>query len=255
MKRILKLIIPSIILNKYHRYRKNKKIREYSGNEVLCPICNSNHKAFAFYNDRNNARCVNCESLERHRLLWLFLNDRRGNFLNRIKLLHFAPEKSFYEFFSKQKNVEYYPCDLHPENYNYKGTVRINKVSITDIPFRNDFFDIILCNHVLEHIVDENKALIELFRVMKKGGWGIFQVPIDYNRETTYEDASITTPKEREKAFGLSDHVRIYGSDYKERLAVSGFKVVELDFVNTFRKEEVFKYGLCDKELIYLGEK
>lgn len=95
----------------------------------------------------------------------------------------------------------------------------------------------------------------ELYRVMKKGGSGIFQVPIDYNRDETFEDFSITSPKEREKAFGQHDHVRLYGKDYKTRLENAGFRVTEDDFVKGFSTSEQTRYGIRDSELIYYCEK
>lgn len=196
-------------------------------------------------------------SLERHRLLWKYLN-KKTNFFNTgktIRLLHFAPEKQFYDIFSRNKNIEYIPCDLFPEYYNFQGEVKIAKVDITNIPFANGYFDVVLCNHVLEHIPDDRLAMSELFRVMKKGAWAILQVPIDYNRETTYEDFSITTPEGRELAFGQNDHVRWYGRDYKERLTETGFKVTEDDYVKTFSPEDLFHYGLLASELIYYCEK
>ena len=114
-------------------------------------------------------------------------------------------------------------------------------MDITDIPFEKDTFDFILCNHVLEHVPDDKLAMSELYRVMKKGGNGIFQVPIDYGRATTYEDWTITTPEERKKAFGQHDHVRWYGQDYKLRLHEAGFSVHEDDFVKKFSSEDIYK--------------
>ena len=113
----------------------------------------------------------------------------------------------------------------------------------------------ILCNHVLEHVPADTQAMAELYRVMKKGGWGILQVPVDYNREKTYEDFTITKPKEREKAFGQHDHVRWYGQDYKDRLKSAGFKVIEDDYVKSFSSEELLQMGLNPSHLIYYCKK
>jgi SAM-dependent methyltransferase len=255
MKQIAKIVIPNVIMEIYHDYNKKKQIKFYAGNKVKCPICNSEFKFFAPYNHRNNVRCLSCDTLDRHRLLWKYLNEKTNIFMDNVKLLHFAPEKVFYNFFSISENIKYYPCDLFPERYDYLSKRNIYEVDITNIPFDNDFFDIILCNHVLEHIPDDNKAMSELYRVMKIGAWGIFQVPIDYNREKTYEDPSITTPKGRDKAYGFSDHVRLYGCDYKDRLASIGFKVIEDDYVNNISDEDLVKYGLCSNELIYYVQK
>jgi SAM-dependent methyltransferase len=181
--------------------------------------------------------------------LYLFLRENKLLFNSdkKIKLLHFAPEKFFFELFSANSNIEYYPCDLFPEIYNNS----VIKMDITNITFEEGSFDAILCNHVLEHIPEDHVAMAELYRVLKHGGWGIFQVPIDYSREKTYEDFSITDPKEREKAFGQNDHVRWYGRDYKDRLAHAKFNVTEDDYVTRFSQEEIFKYGLFKWEFIY----
>jgi SAM-dependent methyltransferase len=236
-----------------------KRLKFYDGDKVLCPICNSKFKEFAPFGSgpRKNARCHNCNSLERHRLLWKYLNEKTDLFRKdrKIRLLHFAPEKVFYDIFSINQDIEYSPCDLYPESYNYDGGVKVIKADITDIPFKENYFDVILCVHVLEHIPDDILAISELYRVLKKDAWAILQVPIDYNREKTHEDFSITTPEGREKAFGQNDHVRYYGRDYKDRLRKAGFIVKEDDFVKSFSPENLFRYGLIDSELIYYCKK
>lgn len=260
MKKIIKALLPDSIANTYRSIRDQKqKVRNekfFLGDAVVCPICKATYSLFGHYGleQRENARCHNCGSLERDRLIFLFLKEKLAFFKNnssKIRVLHFAPEKPFYQLFTNLNQIDYTPCDLFPEIYPYKGETRITKVDITQIPFEDNSFDFILCNHVLEHVIDDRKAMKELVRVLNKNGNGIFQVPIDYQRETTYEDFSITTPKEREKAFGQDDHVRWYGKDYVLRLQDAGFKVNEDDFITNFSKEELFKYGLTPKELIY----
>ncbi len=258
MRKLIKKIVPRFILTIYQNYRSKKRSELYAGNGVFCPLCNSNFKEFAPFGSskRENAQCPNCGSLERHRLLWKYLSEKTNLFNDtKVRLLHFAPEKSFYDVFSKSQNIEYVPCDLYPKKYTYNGKVKTIKVDITKIPFEENFFDVILCSHVLEHILDDRLAMSELYRVMKKGAWGIFQVPIDYERDNTYEDSSISTPKEREEAFGQSDHVRIYGKDYKNRLEEVGFNVKEDDYINSFSSDELFKFGLMKSELIYYCRK
>ncbi len=259
MRKLIKKMTPQFLLNWYRDYRVKKRSRHYFGDKVLCPICNSKFNEFAPFGlvPRKNARCHSCDSLERHRLLWKYLNEKTDLFSidKKIRLLHFAPEKVFYDIFSKNQNIEYNPCDLYPESYEYDRKVKVKKVDIIDIPFEDNYFDVILCNHVLEHIPDDAFAMSELFRVMKKGAWAILQVPIDFSREITYEDFSITTPEGREKAFGQNDHVRWYGRDYKDRLKKAGFVVNEDDFVKSFSNENLFRYGLMETELIYYCKK
>ncbi len=259
-KSIIKNYTPDLIIRIYLWYKKRKERKIYAGDNVECPICNSKFAIFATFgmNNRVNARCINCGSLERTRLLWKYFCEKTNLFNSdkKSKLLHFAPEKVFYNIFSKNKSIEYVPCDLSPGKYShYGGGTKITKADITNIPFEDNCFDIVLCNHVLEHIPDDKQAMKELYRVMKQGGWGIFQVPIEYERELTFEDPSITSDKERERVFGQYDHVRIYGNDYKFRLQEIGFRVLEDDYVKQFSAEQIFKYGISDSELIYFCQK
>lgn len=255
IKALLKAILPDSVSTFIRKFKE----RKYSGTGVQCNMCQSTFKTFAPKGlvKRKNARCLNCGSLERHRLVWRYINEKT-NFRSKakVRLLHFAPEKNFLTIFSKLDHVEYVPCDLTPERYQkIAGGLMITEVDITAIPFPDDHFDVILCSHVLEHVPDDHLAMTELRRVMKKDGWGIFQVPIDYNRETTYEDFSITSEEGREKAFGRRDHVRYYGRDYPERLKKAGLKVNADHFVQGLSKEEAIRYGFDQSEIIYFCEK
>jgi len=244
------------IKQKHREYRKKRKEKIFKGNIVQCSICNSEYREFGPFGNtkRKNSKCHNCGSLERHRLVWKYIQDKE--LINKpLRLLHFAPEKVFYKIFSEIPEIDYFPCDLHPHIYNYNGKTPVRKADITKIPFEDNSFDFILCNHVLEHIPNDSLAMAELYRVMKPNGLGIFQVPIDYDRDKTYEDFSIISPKARLKAFGRRDHVRWYGKDYKERLTNTGFEVTEDDYISSFTKEEQFKYGFDSTELIYLCKK
>jgi len=187
------------------------------GDAYYCPICEKGYQTFypGGPSRRPFALCPNCKSLERHRFLWVILQHlwAKGEISSNGKMLHFAPEPSLEKRF--RKSFQYLSADLDPE-------VAMVSMDINDIQFPDGSFDAIICNHVLEHIPDDRKALSELYRVMKKGGWGSLQVPM--KGETTYEDDSITTPEGREKAFGQWDHVRWYGSDFYQRLHEVGFE-------------------------------
>lgn len=227
-------------------------------NEAYCPVCHSTFASFAPFGspERKNARCPKCGSLERHRLLCSYLESKTDLFANRkIKLLHFAPEKFFYDKFIAMSRVEYMACDISPELYKFDKQQKIKKVDITAIPCNDSSIDVILCNHVLEHIPDDHKAMSELFRVLKPNGWGIFQVPIDYDREKTYEDFSITTDEGRAAAFGQNDHVRWYGRDYSNRLRTVGFNVKEDGYVGNFSNSDLHRYGFMKNEIIYFVSK
>lgn len=255
MRKIIKKLLPKQILNSYRNFKKQKKIKLYAGENVMCPICKSKFKNFAPFGSENreDAKCLACGSLERDRLIWMYLNAKTKIFDNvsRVRLLHFAPEKVFYDIFSQNQNIEYFPCDLYAETFEYKNRIKINTVDITNIPYKENYFDVILCNHVLEHIPDDRLAMSELYRVMKPEGWGIFQAPIDYSLEQTYEDFTITTSEEREMAFGQNDHVRRYGWDYTDRLVSVGFDVTKLNYVKSFSSQELIKFGILPSEIIF----
>ncbi|HET9571136.1 MAG TPA: methyltransferase domain-containing protein [Bacteroidales bacterium] len=256
MNKSIKKWLPRFLMDGIRRYRMNRQLKEYKGDKVQCPICASTFSAFAPFGDyqRPNALCPRCHSLERHRLIWKYLNDQTNLFTQdqKSRLLHFAPEEAFYHVLSNHPKIDYVPCDLSPEKYQDKRGPKVVKVDITDIPFEDRSFDVIICNHVLEHIPDDARAMSELLRVLKKGGWAILMVPLDYNREITYEDFSIHSPQGREEAFGQFDHVRIYGKDYPDRLRKVGFQVDEIDFVKTFSKEDQFRFGLFDQDRLYI---
>ena len=221
------------------------------GDKYTDPIDGRKFKSFLPYgyeNPRENVLSPSTLSLERHRLLWLYLKDETNFFTAPLKVLHFAPEQAFYKQFKKLKNLEYITTDLNSPLADVKA-------DICALPFKDDSFDVILCNHVLEHIPDDRKALSELYRILKPSGWGIFQIPQDLKREVTYEDNSITDKKERAKIFGQYDHVRIYGRDYFDRLKEVGFIVKAVDYTATLTDAEIEKYRLAKGELIPLVAK
>ncbi|WP_179343858.1 class I SAM-dependent methyltransferase [Winogradskyella ursingii] len=198
---------------------------------------------YGYGKQRNNILSPSTLSLERHRLLWLYLKNETDFFKANKRLLHFAPEQCFLNRFRNLENLDYTTTDLN-------SPIADVKADICNLPFEDNSFDIILCNHVLEHIPDDTKAMQELYRVMRKGGYGIFQIPQDLNRDSTFEDDSITDKKERTKIFGQYDHVRIYGQDYFDKLRSVGFKVEEVDYTSKLSDETVDKYRLAKGEII-----
>jgi len=251
--------LPDFAVRKYLKHKARRRMKRYEGSGVECPACGSAFRAFipAGAPLRENVKCPRCESYERGRLMWLYLAENSPLFdgHSELKLLHFAPERFFYEKFSRQPNLQYVPCDLSPERYIFGGKIKVAKADVTRLPFDDSAFDIVICSHVLEHVPDDALAMSELLRVMKPGGWGVFQVPLDQSIEETYEDDSIVAPEERVKAFGQADHVRRYGKDYAKRLEKAGFKVTVDDFVAKFSESDIFRYGLDKSELIYRCEK
>lgn len=233
-----------------------RKLRKYKffGFSNFCPCCNSRLNMFLSYGNplRKSALCPVCSSLERHRQIWLFLK-KEIKWEKKIKLIHVAPEPIFYHFFKSNPYVEYYPIDLNPVKNNYpKDTIEMD---ITDLKFENSSIDAILCSHVLEHVPDDAKAMKEFFRVLKPSGWGIIQVPLNYNLEKTFEDFSITDPKLKELHFGQDDHVRMYGRDYKDRLVNAGFELKQIDYRKKLGEELAKYYGLGLKDDIFFVSK
>jgi len=216
------------------------------GNTYTDPIDGKSFSKFLPYgyiNQRENVLSPSTLSLERHRLLWLYLKNETDFFSRNLKVLHFAPEQAFYKRFRKLHNLDYTTTDLNSPLADVEA-------DICDLPFKENEFDFILCNHVLEHIPDDTKAMKELYRILKPGGTAILQIPQDLNRAETFEDDSITDRKERERIFGQYDHVRIYGRDYFEKLRGIGFKVEEIAYTAQLSEEEIDKYRLAKGEVI-----
>ena len=217
-----------------------------SGDKFTDPIDGKSFRKFLSYGYnklRKNALSPSTLSLERHRLLWLYLKNETVLFEKKIKLLHFAPEQAFYKRFKKLTNIQYDTIDIN-------SPLAKIKADICDLPIKENTYDFILCNHVLEHVFDDNKAMSELYRVLKKGGTGIFQVPIDMKREKTFQDDSITDKLERNKIFGQYDHVRVYGKDYFNKLEDTGFKVQQVDYSKKFSDKEILKFSIIKGEII-----
>lgn len=216
------------------------------GEAYTDPIDGKSFKRFLPYGyevQRPNVLSPSTLSLERHRLLWLYLKDETDFFQKPLKVLHMAPEQCFLSRFKKMEHLDYTTADL------YSPIVDV-KADILDLPFKDNEFDIVFCNHVLEHVDSDIKAMNELFRVMKPGGMGIFQVPQEMSREKTYEDPNITSPEERAKHFGQYDHMRVYGRDYFDRLRSVGFEVKEVNYSKKIGSELVEKYCLAKDEIL-----
>lgn len=216
------------------------------GTRYTDPIDGKSFREFLPYGygkQRGNVLSPSTLSLERHRLLWLYLKNETNFFSENLKVLHFAPEQAFYKRFRKLNNLDYTTTDLNSPLADVKA-------DICALPFHDNTYDVILCNHVLEHISDDTKAMQELYRVLKPRGMAILQIPQDYSREKTFEDNSITDKKERAAIFGQYDHVRIYGMDYFDKLRNIGFIVTEEHYTDQILPELVEKYCLAPGEII-----
>ncbi|CAM2796621.1 Methyltransferase domain-containing protein [Flavobacterium succinicans] len=272
MKRLFKTVlntIPRPLLIRLSYVARPIIAFTLKGDKFTDPIDGKSFKSmlpYGYETQRNNVLSPSTLSLERHRLLWLYLNEQTDFFQSELdsdslvtntkriklrdaetnsalKVLHFAPEQAFYKLFRKQKNLDYTTTDLFSPLADVKA-------DICNLPFEDNQYDVILCNHVLEHIPDDTKAMQELYRVLKPGGMAILQIPQDLNREVTFADDSITDQKERAKIFGQYDHVRIYGRDYFDKLRSIGFTVIEEDYTRKIAPELVEKYCLAKGEII-----
>ena len=273
MKKIFKIIlntIPRPILIRLSIVVRPILAFLLKGSRFTDPIDGKSFRMFLPYgygNQRNNVLSPSTLSLERHRLLWLYLQNETDFFQSELdsdspvtqnkriklrkdaetssalKVLHFAPEQEFYKRFKKQTNIDYTTTDLFSPLADIKA-------DICNLPFEDNTYDILFCNHVLEHIPDDTKAMQELYRVLKPGGMGIFQIPQDLSRATTFSDNTIIDQKERAKIFGQYDHVRVYGRDYFDKLRSIGFNVIEEDYTNKISSELVEKYCLAKGEII-----
>lgn len=220
----------------------------YVGHAVECPICQHSYRKFLPYgriNPRPNALCPSCLSLERHRLIWLYLKEQTNFFTQKLRVLHIAPEPCFIKRFEKIHGDGYITADI-------ESPLAKVKMDIHQIPFGENEFDVVLCNHVLEHVKDDIQVMREIRRVLKPGGWSILQVPFfSPVPDVTFEDPSVTNPREREKIFGQDDHVRLFGKDYANRIERSGLKAEE----NRFGAMQPDKFGLQKEEILYIGKK
>lgn len=221
----------------------------HTGNERECPLCGTRYNKFGRggVEKRDDAQCMNCGSLERHRFLWLYLQHKmKITQQKNLSVLHFAPEKHL-EHKLREISNHYISADIEGDNVDIK-------VDIINTPFEKETFNLILCSHVLEHVNDDRKALKELLRILKPDGTALIIIPVE--RESTFEDPSITNPEERLKIFGQRDHVRIYGEDFINRLIESGFKVKTYLPKDLFIEDEQIKYGIkIESDRLYICKK
>lgn len=266
MKEVARTFIRKLLPAKHrHKLWKSFTKIQYFGCRYKCPFCKSHLRIFlpsglsfpvltekkvigGGY--RENVLCPVCDSQDRERLVYLYLMHKTDIFRIPGKLLHIAPEIRLETVFRTQENIDYLTADINPENV-------MVKMDITNIQYPDNSFDFIICNHVLEHVVEDKRAMSELFRILKRGGWAILQVPISQALKNTYEDFSIKNIQDREKAFGQGDHVRIYANDYKNRLSKAGFEVHIFKWIseaNNFGGPQN-KFGLNKKECLYFAQK
>jgi hypothetical protein len=209
----------------------------HRGDAVECPCCESSFARFLPHRGRAEAKCPRCGALERHRVLWLFL-ERETDLLRRPgRMLHIAPEYALHRRLSATPGLDYLSGDLD-------SPLADVELDVMELPFADASFEFLICNHVLEHVADDRRALRELQRVLVPGGWAILMCPVDNRRATTLEDPAAVTPRQRHELFGQADHVRLYGRDYADRLAAEGFEVRAERYVEACGSSSVARFGL-----------
>jgi hypothetical protein len=220
----------------------------YRGNRYACPLCGRTYRKmlpYGYVTSRENALCPHCLSLERHRLLWLYLERETTLFSSLPHLLHIAPEVCLMRHLKphyKSSPERYKTADL-------ESPLADLHFDIQQIPLADESFDVVICNHLMEHVEDDLQAMRELYRILKKGGWGVLLSPVDLERATTYEDDSITDPEERTRIFGQYDHRRLYGNDFADRLREAGFEVEDLDYVTRLSAEDRNRFALPEDHI------
>ncbi|HIB77389.1 MAG TPA: SAM-dependent methyltransferase [Flavobacteriales bacterium] len=224
----------------------------YFGNKLEDPIDGKTYRRILPYGrvrTRHNALAPFSLSLERHRALWIYMKESTNFFTHEAKMLHMAPEYCFIKRLRALENLEYITGDLDSPWADHHFDVH-------QIPFDDSSFDIIMANHLMEHVDDDRAVLREFYRVLKPGGWGILQVPIDWTNPSTEEDRSITDPAELERLYWQRDHLRLYGfEDYPARLRQAGFSVEIVDMKKQLGNQLYDRYALGGEQWIFVVRK
>lgn len=221
----------------------------YIGRGRRCPLCGTERRRFLSYGyvrTREDALCPRCLSLERHRAIWLYITRHTTLLDSHPHILHIAPELSLMRHFRRL----YTTC---PERYitaDLESPLADMHFDVQQIPLTDASVDVVICNHLFEHIADDRLAMRELYRVLRPGGWGIMVVPEDRSREVTFEDDSITDPAARTAIFGQYDHRRIYGRDYDHRLEDAGFSVERITPSGLLSSEEMRLYATANDDIV-----
>jgi SAM-dependent methyltransferase len=216
-------------------------------NSVYCPIDEKEYKTFIkikgdLASPGNGAR-------KRHRLIWLFLKNELGILEKKATVLHIGPEQAFFNILKNQNNLNYIPGDKMVDGYNNQKGIRYT--DLTNLDFDSNYFDYIICNHVLEHIPDDSAAISEMYRTLKNKGKAIITVPLSEENKITFEDKNITSASDREKYYGQWDHLRLYGTDIKDKFVKAGFKCSLVKYADNFSDADKYKYGISNDIIIF----
>ncbi|GAA4314752.1 hypothetical protein GCM10023183_35080 [Nibribacter koreensis] len=245
---LLKALLPAQTRLRLRSYSWWARGWFYQGKEVFCPLCEGHFQKFLPFGveRRPQALCPKCHTLERHRLLWLYLQEQVQVETQQLSVLHMAPEPVLQEKLKRLPNLQYRSADL-------SSPLAMDKVDIQRLPYADASFDLILCSHVLAHVPDEKLALQELSRVLKPKGRLLLQARIFLDLPQTLEEADVATPQQRLKAHGQADRFRKYGLDFSERVSAQGFAVSPVDYAQTRTSQEQQHLGLGQQEIIFVA--
>lgn len=237
------------------------------GNRHQCYVCKRTFRHFYPYrggaaqsgfvrelriigSDMENFSCPFCRSHDRERHIYMFF-DRLGlwTLFSRATILHFAPERNLKRAIENLNPGDYILADLFP------AAEDVQKIDITEIVLPDEHVDLIICNHVLEHVQDDEKAVSELYRVLKKGGFAVLQTPYSSILANSFSDPNIDSDELRSRFYGQADHVRVYGYDIFEKLERAGFCLELKRSSDYFTSEEGTYYGVNPREDLILVSK
>jgi SAM-dependent methyltransferase len=248
MIQFLTRFIPRTVLQTWTHWTVLRVGFIWYGDRFEDPISGKSYRKMLPYGrtaPRPNALAPHSLSLERHRTIWLFLQQNTDFFDSQLRMLHMAPELCYLKRFRKMENLDYVTGDLESPWAEHHFDVH-------HIPFEEASFDVVMANHLLEHVDRDQDVMKEFYRVLKPGGWGILQVPIDYNNPNTEEDRNVTDPRERERLYWQHDHLRLFGyEDYPARLRAAGFELEIVDVIEQVGEERANRYCLGTERFVY----
>jgi SAM-dependent methyltransferase len=204
---------------------------------------------------RPHYRCPWCSSSDKERLVYEYLTHCTDVFSGDVSVLHIAPEPGLMRLLRARPNGKYMAGDKFEGDARYTDGRYGDAVSmdVTDLSATDNTFDLILCNHVLEHVPNDTRAMSELFRVLKPGGVAVLQVPVSRTISKSIEDDSIVEESERIRMFGQADHVRIYAeTEYLSRLRTAGFETQTVMSKEFLSSREIERLGVNPQEAIYV---